>query len=69
MSTCWQEEPMLRPEFLHIRNKLREFIENELYLELLDHSKYDGSRYSNVEDLLETVEPPFKKKKWSSVKY
>ena len=30
MSTCWQEEPMLRPEFLHIRNKLREFIENEV---------------------------------------
>ena len=30
MSTCWQEEPILRPEFLHIRNKLREFIENEV---------------------------------------
>ncbi|XP_067025573.1 tyrosine kinase receptor Cad96Ca-like [Acropora muricata] len=69
MSTCWQEEPILRPEFLHIRNKLREFIEDELYLGLLDHSKYDGSRYSNVEDLLENVDPPFKKKKWSSMKY
>ncbi|XP_067023589.1 tyrosine kinase receptor Cad96Ca-like [Acropora muricata] len=69
MRTCWQEEPILRPEFLHIRNKLQAFIENELYLGLLDHSKYDGSRYSNVEDLVETVEPPFKKKKWSSMKY
>ena len=30
MNTCWQEEPMLRPEFLHLRNKLLEFIEKEV---------------------------------------
>ena len=30
MNTCWQEEPMLRPEFLHLRNKLLEFIEKKV---------------------------------------
>ena len=34
MNTCWQEEPMLRPEFLHLRNKLREFIENEVMINM-----------------------------------
>ena len=34
MNTCWQEEPMLRPEFLHIRNKLREFIEKEVMINI-----------------------------------
>ncbi|KAK2571226.1 Tyrosine kinase receptor Cad96Ca [Acropora cervicornis] len=67
MSSCWQEDPILRPEFLQIRNKLIEFIENELYLGLMDQSKYDGSKYANVEDLVETVERPIKKK-WSSLK-
>ncbi|XP_044167766.1 fibroblast growth factor receptor 1-like, partial [Acropora millepora] len=67
MSSCWQEDPILRPEFLQIRNKLIEFIENELYLGLMDQSKYDGSKYANVEDLVETIERPIKKK-WSSLK-
>ena len=35
MNTCWQEEPMLRPEFLHIRNRLREFIEKEVTINIL----------------------------------
>ena len=38
----------------------------QLYLGLLDQSKYDGSKYSKVEDLVETVERPIKK--WSSLK-
>ena len=33
----------------------------------MDQSKYDGSKYANVEDLVETVERPIKKK-WSSLK-
>ncbi|XP_067020454.1 uncharacterized protein [Acropora muricata] len=67
MNTCWQEEPMLRPEFLHIRNTLREFIEKELYLGLMDQSKYDGSKYSKVEDVVVAVDSPLTKK-WSSLK-
>ena len=34
MNTCWQEEPMIRPEFLHLRNKLREFIEKEVIINI-----------------------------------
>ena len=34
MNTCWQEEPMLRPEFLHIRNRLRAFIEKEVMINI-----------------------------------
>ena len=34
MNTCWQEEPMIRPEFLHLRNKLREFIEKEVMINM-----------------------------------
>ena len=34
MNTCWQEEPMIRPEFLHLRNKLREFIEKEVMINI-----------------------------------
>ena len=33
MNTCWQEEPTFRPEFLHLRNRLREFIEKEVMLQ------------------------------------
>ncbi|KAK2547627.1 hypothetical protein P5673_032369 [Acropora cervicornis] len=52
MNTCWEEDPIFCPEFLHLRNRLREFIEKELYLGLMDQSKYDGSKYSDVEDEL-----------------
>ncbi|XP_067023890.1 vascular endothelial growth factor receptor 3-like [Acropora muricata] len=67
MKTCWQEEPMLRPEFLHLRNKLLEFIEKKLYLGLMEQSKYDGSKYSDVEDVVVAVKP-LTRKKWSSLK-
>ncbi|XP_044176851.1 fibroblast growth factor receptor 3-like isoform X1 [Acropora millepora] len=68
MNTCWQEDPMFRPEFLHLRNKLLEFIEKELYFGLMDQSKYDGSKYSDVEDVVAAVEP-LSRNKWSSLKH
>ncbi|XP_067041489.1 tyrosine kinase receptor Cad96Ca-like [Acropora muricata] len=68
MNTCWQEEPMIRPEFLHLRNKLREFIEKELYLGLMDQSKYNGSTYCDVEDVGAAVTSR-SRKKWSSLKH
>ena len=34
MKTCWQEDPMFRPEFLHLRNKLLEFIEKEVMINM-----------------------------------
>ena len=39
MNTCWQEEPIFRPEFLHLRNRLREFIEKEVMLQHVIKSK------------------------------
>ena len=35
MSTCWQEDPVFRPEFLHLRNQLREFIEKEVMINVM----------------------------------
>ena len=34
MSTCWQEDPMSRPEFLHLRNTWLEFIEKEVMINM-----------------------------------
>ena len=34
MNSCWQEDPMFRPEFVHLRNKLREFIEKEVMINM-----------------------------------
>ena len=30
MNICWQEDPIFRPEFIHLRDRLREFIEKEV---------------------------------------
>ncbi|XP_044169650.1 tyrosine-protein kinase Src42A-like [Acropora millepora] len=68
MNTCWHEEPMFRPEFLHLRNKLREFIEKELYLGLMDQSKYDGSKYADAEDVVAAVTSHSRNKR-SSLKH
>ena len=35
MSTCWQEDPVFRPEFLHLRNQLHEFIEKEVMINVM----------------------------------
>ena len=32
MSACWQEDPVSRPEFLHLRNTWLEFIEKEVMI-------------------------------------
>ncbi|XP_068691047.1 inactive tyrosine-protein kinase 7-like [Montipora foliosa] len=50
MEMCWQEIPVLRPDFVNISKRLRSFIEGE-YLPLVDKSKYDGAKYSGVEDV------------------
>ncbi|XP_044166492.1 receptor-like tyrosine-protein kinase kin-16 [Acropora millepora] len=68
MTICWHEDPTFRPEFIHIRNKLLEFIEKELYFGLMDQSKYDGSKYSDVEDIVAAVKP-LSRNKWSSLKH
>ncbi|XP_044171015.1 tyrosine kinase receptor Cad96Ca-like [Acropora millepora] len=57
MSTCWQGDPVSRPEFLHLRNTWLEFIEKELYLGLMDQSKYDGTKYADVEDFVAAAKP------------
>ncbi|XP_068713501.1 tyrosine kinase receptor Cad96Ca-like [Montipora foliosa] len=49
MEMCWQELPILRPDFVNISKRLHSFIEGE-YLPLVDKSKYDGEKYSRVED-------------------
>ncbi|XP_015776277.1 PREDICTED: tyrosine-protein kinase Src42A-like [Acropora digitifera] len=68
MSTCWHKDPVFRPEFLHLRNRWREFIEKELYLGLMDQSKYDGTKYADVEDVVAAVKP-HPRSKWSSLKH
>ncbi|XP_044179330.1 tyrosine kinase receptor Cad96Ca-like [Acropora millepora] len=68
MTICWHEDPIFRPEFLHLRNRLLEFIEKELYFGLMDQSKYDGSKYSDVEDIVAAVKP-LSRNKWSSLKH
>ena len=30
MTICWHEDPIFRPEFIHLRNRLLEFIEKEV---------------------------------------
>ncbi|XP_068759681.1 fibroblast growth factor receptor 1-like [Montipora capricornis] len=70
MERCWQENPDFRPNFENIRKDLLSLIEKELYLGLLDESKYDGAKYSMVEDVCAAVSAkPRSKKKWSSLKY
>ena len=34
MSTCWQGDPVSRPEFLHLRNTWLEFIEKEVMINM-----------------------------------
>ncbi|KAK2571273.1 hypothetical protein P5673_003853 [Acropora cervicornis] len=68
MTICWHEDPIFRPEFIHLRNRLLEFIEKELYFPLMDQSKYDGSKYSDVEDIVAAVKP-LSRNKWSSLKH
>ncbi|XP_068757949.1 fibroblast growth factor receptor 1-like [Montipora capricornis] len=70
MERCWQENPDFRPNFENIRKDLLSLIEKELYLGLLDESKYDGTKYSMVEDVCAAASvQPRSKKKWSSLKY
>ncbi|XP_067023939.1 tyrosine kinase receptor Cad96Ca-like [Acropora muricata] len=68
MTICWHEDPIFRPEFIYLRDKLLEFIEKELYFGLMDQSKYDGSKYSDVEDIVAAVKP-LSRNKWSSLKH
>ncbi|XP_068757938.1 fibroblast growth factor receptor 1-A-like [Montipora capricornis] len=68
MEKCWQENPGFRPNFENIRKDLLSLIEKELYLGLLDESKYDGTKYSMVEDVCAASVQPRPKKKWSSLK-
>ena len=57
-------------------NQARNRLENDvfflwifqLYLGLLDESKYDGTKYSMVEDVCAASVQPRPKKKWSSLK-
>ncbi|XP_068748705.1 tyrosine kinase receptor Cad96Ca-like [Montipora capricornis] len=70
MEKCWQENPDFRPNFENIRRDLLSLIEKELYLGLLDESKYDGAKYSMVEDVCAAASvKPSSKKKWTSLKY
>ena len=32
MTICWHEDPIFRPEFIHLRNRLLEFIEKEVMI-------------------------------------
>ena len=34
MSTCWEGDPVSRPEFLHLRNTWLEFIEKEVMINM-----------------------------------
>ena len=34
MTICWHEDPIFRPEFLHLRNRLLEFIEKEVMINM-----------------------------------
>ncbi|XP_044168304.1 tyrosine kinase receptor Cad96Ca-like [Acropora millepora] len=68
MTICWHEDPIFRPEFLHLRKRLLEFIEKELYFALMDQSKYDGSKYADVEDIVAAVKP-LSRNKSSSLKH
>ena len=34
MNICWQEDPIFRPEFIHLRNRLLEFIEKEVMINM-----------------------------------
>ena len=34
MNICWHEDPIFRPEFLHLRNRLLEFIEKEVMINM-----------------------------------
>ncbi|XP_068705132.1 vascular endothelial growth factor receptor 1-like [Montipora foliosa] len=78
MEMCWLEVPILRPDFVNISKRLRSFIEGE-YLPLVDESKYDGAKYSRVEDVGAAAEDDARavrwatnvnasKRKWSSLK-
>ena len=37
MSTCWHKDPVFRPEFLHLRNRWREFIEKEVMINMYNY--------------------------------
>ena len=32
MTICWHEDPIFRPEFIHLRNRLLRFIEKEVIM-------------------------------------
>ncbi|XP_068713187.1 fibroblast growth factor receptor 4-like [Montipora foliosa] len=68
MERCWQENPDFRPHFENIRKDLLSLIEKELYLGLMDESKYDGTKYAMVEDVCAASVQPRPKKKCSSLK-
>lgn len=48
MTSCWKDDPNLRPSFENLRNKLKE-MENQ-DKELINLERYDDQLYVNVDD-------------------
>ncbi|XP_078342494.1 fibroblast growth factor receptor 1-like isoform X1 [Oculina patagonica] len=79
MTRCWNLNPDFRPPFENLRQRMDTYLREETYTELINMGRYDGTKYSKVEDLGAEDEPPTERVKtsstgkkvgkWSSLRY
>ncbi|XP_078342476.1 fibroblast growth factor receptor 1-A-like [Oculina patagonica] len=66
ITRCWNLNPDFRPPFENLRQRMDTYLREETYTELMNMGRYDGTKYSKVEDLGAEDEPPTERVKTTS---
>ncbi|KAJ7354982.1 hypothetical protein OS493_028643 [Desmophyllum pertusum] len=65
MTDCWNEDPSTRPTFDHLHEITTRFVQDEYYVDL-DMSKYEPSRYTNVEEMAASIGQTISFENWDT---
>ncbi|KAL9959666.1 hypothetical protein ACROYT_G033006 [Oculina patagonica] len=66
ITRCWNLNPDFRSPFENLRKRMDSYLREETYTELMNMGRYDGTKYSKVEDLGAEDEPPTERVKTTS---